>query len=103
MRFGIALLSLLMAARASGQLALQAASETYNGQNVSRVTLVANPNRDLASLYSLLTQKTGAPYSQKEIEADTAALQQTGHFEQIKVSVVPEVAGLWVQFILEPA
>jgi outer membrane protein insertion porin family len=103
MRFAVVVVVLMGSASAFAQLMFQAASETYNGQTVSRVSLIANPNRDLQSLYPLVTQKTGEPYSQDKIEADTAALRNAGHFEQVKASVVPEVNGLRVQYLLEPA
>ncbi|HEV2398322.1 MAG TPA: POTRA domain-containing protein [Candidatus Sulfotelmatobacter sp.] len=104
MRFGIVFLFLsVVSATAAGQLAFQAASDMYNGQKVSRISLIANPHRDLQSLYPLVTQKVGEAYSQKKIEADREALQRAGHFPDVKVSVIPEVSGLRVQFLLEPA
>lgn len=103
MRLGIMVLFWLVGASAVAQLAFQAASETYNGQNVSRISLIANPHRDLQRLYPLVTQKVGEAYSQAKIQEDAAALQNAGHFPKVKVSIVPEVSGLWVQFLLEPA
>ena len=104
MRFRIVLFLLLaVSSGASAQLAFQAASEAYNGQNVSRIALIANPHRDLQSFYPLISQKVDEPYSQKNIEADAKALQKAGHFSEVKVSVVPEIKGLRVQFLLEPA
>jgi len=103
MRFAVVVVVLLASAGAFAQLMFQPASETYNGQNVSRVSLIANPHRDLQSLYPLVTQKTGEPYSQDKIEADTAALKKAGQFEQVKASVVPDINGLRVQYLLEPA
>jgi outer membrane protein assembly factor BamA len=85
------------------QLAFQAASRSYDGQNVSAISLIANPHRDLQTLYPLVTQKTGEPYSQAKIEADARALQQAGHFPEVKAAVVPDVDGLRVLFLLEPA
>jgi len=103
MRFSVVVVVLLASASAFAQLMFQPASETYNGQNVSRVSLIANPHRDLQSLYPTVTQKTGEPYSQDKIEADTAALKKAGQFEQVKASVVPDINGLRVQYLLEPA
>src|SRR5215467_3282653 len=94
---------LLVSASAMAQLAFQAASPSYNGQNVSAISLIANPHRHLQPLYPLVTQKPGEPYSQDKIEADAKALQQAGHFPEVKAAVVPEVAGLRVQYLLEPA
>src|SRR6478672_12698698 len=102
MRLGV-IVFLLASAGALAQLAFQNASVSYEGQNVSAVSLIANPHRDLQNLYPLLTQKAGEPYSQKDIDADAVALRQAGHFDEVKVSVVPEVAGLRIEFLLEPA
>ena len=102
MRLSVVLV-LLVGARAMAQMAFQAASPSYEGQNVSAISLIANPHRDLQPLYPLVTQKTGEPYSQNKIEADAKALQQAGNFPEVKIAVVPEAAGLRVLFLLEPA
>ena len=94
---------LLVSASAMAQVAFQAASPSYDGQNVSAISLIANPHRDLQPLYPLVTQKTGEPYSQNKIEGDAKALEQAGNFAQVKIAVVPEVTGLRVLFLLEPA
>ena len=104
MRIGVAFFFFLLTTPYTlAQLAFQAASESYNGQTVSRISLIANPHRDLQSLSSLVTQTAGEPYSQEKIVSDAAVLQKAGSFEQVKVSVVPDVSGLRVQFLLEPA
>ena len=94
---------LLATASAMAQMAFQAASPSYDGQNVDAMSLIANPHRDLQPLYPLVTQKTGEHYSQNKIEADAKVLQQAGNFAQVKIAVVPEVTGLRVLFLLEPA
>jgi len=94
---------LLLSATGLAQLAFQAPSASYEGQNVSTVSLIANPHRDLQTLRALVTQKTGEPYSGKKIEADAAALQRAGNFPEVRVSVVPDIAGLRVEYLLEPA
>jgi len=85
------------------QLTLQGPSLSYEGQNVSAIALIANPHRDLTSLVALVTQKANEPYSEKKIEASRQALQQAGQFPEVRVSIVPEVNGLRVNFLLEPA
>ena len=102
MRLSVFLLAVL-SATAMAQLAFQAPSSTYEGQKVSTVSLIANPHRDLGPLYPLVTQHAGEPYSQQKIDADSKALQRAGKFPEVKVSVVPEVDGLRVEFLLEPA
>ncbi len=75
----------------------------YNGQNVSAISLIANPHRDLKPLLPFVAQKAGTPYSEATIEATAQALKQAGGFPRVDVSVEPEVAGLRVNFLLEPA
>lgn len=94
---------LVLLAGASAQLAQQAPNASYEGQNVSAVSLIANPHRDQSALVPLVTQKQGEPYSQQKIDASRDALQNTGQFQKVQVSVVPEVSGLRVNFLLEPA
>jgi outer membrane protein insertion porin family len=93
----------LISAGAVAQLALQAPTASYEGQNVSAVSLIANPHRDLQPLIPLVTQKGGEPYSQKRIEESRQALQDAGHFAKVQVSIVPDINGLRVNFLLEPA
>jgi outer membrane protein assembly factor BamA len=85
------------------QLAIQAPSAAHEGQNVSGVSLIANPHRDLQPLIPLVTQKAGEPYAQKKVDESRQVLQDAGHFEKVQVSIVPEVNGLRVNFLLEPA
>ena len=93
----------LVGAGAFAQLQQQEPNASYEGQTVSAVSLVANPHRDLKPMVALVTQKQGEPYSQKKVDASRDGLQQTGEFEKVQVSVVPEVSGLRVNFLLEPA
>ena len=96
-------LFLFGAAATWAQLAEQGPQEAYNGQNVSGVSLIANPHRNLETLLALVTQKAGEPYSQEKIEASAEALKNAGSFPKVGIKVVPEVAGLRVSFLLEPA
>lgn len=88
---------------ASAQLAPQLPQAAYNGQNVSAVSLVANPHRDLTPFYALVSQKVNAPYSEKEIDASAQALKKAGQFPDVQVNVVPDIGGLRLSFLLEPA
>jgi outer membrane protein assembly complex protein YaeT len=93
----------LMSVGVIAQLAPQSPAAQYEGQKVSAVSLIANPHRDLQPLIPLVSQRQGEPYSQQKIDASRDALQQTGQFEKVQVSVVPDVSGLRVNFLLEPA
>jgi outer membrane protein insertion porin family len=94
---------LLFSVTAFAQLALEGPQAAYEGQNVSSVSLIANPHRDLSSLIPLVTQQAGSPYSDAKIQETVRALKQAGAFSDVKVSVEPEVAGLRINFLLEPA
>src|SRR5579864_1098616 len=94
---------LLWSASLLAQLTPLGPQATYNGQNVSAISLIANPHRDLTPLYRFVTQKVGTPYSQDAIEASAQALKQAGGFPKVDVRIEPEVAGLRVNFLLEPA
>jgi outer membrane protein assembly factor BamA len=94
---------LLVASTALAQLAPMGPQTAYEGQNVSAVSLIANPHRDLTPLLPLVTQKTGAPYDEAKIHATAEALKQAGGFPKVDVNVEPEVSGLRINFLLEPA
>ena len=87
----------------SAQLTIRGPQPIYNGQNVAAVDLVGNPHRDVTPLLPLVAQKAGQPYSQENVEKSIHALQATGQFEKVQVSVVPDLNGLRLNFLLEPA
>jgi outer membrane protein insertion porin family len=94
---------LLFGMTALAQIAPQAPQAAYEGQNVSAISLIANPHRNLAPFYPLVTQKAGEPYSQEKIQASAQKLKEAGNFPKADVAVEPEVTGLRVNFLLEPA
>ncbi len=93
----------LFAAAALGQVAVQGPQSVYEGQHVAEIDLVANPHRDVEPLRPLLAQAAGQPYSQTKVEASIKALEGTGQFPKVQVNVVPDPAGLRLNFLLEPA
>src|SRR5436190_9886172 len=93
----------LFAAAALGQVAVQGPQSAYEGQNVAEIDLVANPHRDVEPLRPLLVQAAKQPYSQAKVEASVKALEATGQFPKVQVNVVPDPAGLRLNFLLEPA
>jgi outer membrane protein insertion porin family len=84
------------------QVTVQGSSSVYEGQTVGAVDLVGNPHRDPELLRPLVVQKAGEPYSQTKIEASIQALQGAGGSPKITVNVVPDLAGVRVNFLLEP-
>ena len=65
--------------------------------------MVGRTDVDQAALAPLLAQKTGQPYSQKNVDATIAALKRSGKAEDVQLSVTPEFDGLRVRFVLQPA
>jgi outer membrane protein insertion porin family len=96
-------LLVLLAVGASAQLSVQRPQAIYEGQPVGAVDLIGNPHRDVDPLRPLLEQKSGEPYSQSKVEASIAALEHTGKFPKVEVTVVPDPKGLRLNFLLEPA
>jgi len=92
-----------LTAAAWAQLAVQGPQPLYNGQPVSAIDLICNPHRDMEPLRGLVVQKAGAPYSQADVEASIAALERTGLFPKVQVTVIPDPSGLRLNFLLEPA
>jgi outer membrane protein insertion porin family len=85
------------------QLTVQPPRDIYNGQNVSAIDLIGNPRRDMEPLRALVRQKAGQPYSQEKVQESIDALAATGKFPKVEVDVVPDLAGLRLNFLLEPA
>jgi len=85
------------------QVAVQGPSSVYEGQNVSSVQLIGNPHRDLEPFRPVAVQRASEPYSQEKVEASIQALQRAGPFPKVTVYVVPDLTGVRVTFLLEPA
>ena len=86
-----------------GQIALQGPQSIYDGQSVVAIDLIGNPHRDLEPYRPLVVQKAGEPYSQEKVQSSIAALEHTGQFPKVDVTVVPDPSGLRLNFLLEPA
>src|SRR5579862_2719529 len=98
-----ALLAVFSAAISLGQVQVQGPSSIYDGQKVSAIDLIANPHRNIAPFREVVLQKAGEPYSQQKVEASIEALQKAGGFPKVSVNVVPDIQGLRLNFLLEPA
>ncbi len=96
-------LLLLLGVGAWAQIAVQPPQPVYEGQQVGAIDLIGNPHRDVDSLRPLVEQKAGEPYSHSKVEASIAAIEHTGQFPKVSVEVVPDPAGLRLNFLLEPA
>ena len=93
----------LFAVGSCAQIAVQGPQSVYDGQTVGAIDLIGNPHRNLEPFRPLIEQKTGDPYSQSKVEASIAALERSGQFPKIEVTIVPDPLGLRLNFLLEPA
>jgi outer membrane protein assembly factor BamA len=93
----------LFAIASWAQVAVQGPQPVYDGQTVGAIDLIGNPHRDLEPFRALIEQKAGEPYSQDKVKASIAALERSGQFPKVEVTVVPDPSGLRLNFLLEPA
>ncbi|MGA7220772.1 MAG: POTRA domain-containing protein, partial [Candidatus Sulfotelmatobacter sp.] len=93
----------MLSASLAAQLSVQGPSSVFEGQNVSAVDLIGNPHRNLDPLRDVVLQKARQPYSQAKVEQSVKALQSAGGFAKVEVNIVPDLAGIRVNFLLEPA
>ena len=75
----------------------------FEGRTVTRIDIAVRPSEDPAQIRSLIRQEQGKPFSIEAIRSSVTALQHTGKFTQVQVSLEPEAAGVRVLFILQPA
>ncbi len=103
MRFSVLSLLLFGALSGAAQVFSTAAQALYDGQQVTAVDLIANPHRNVEPLRDYITQHAGEPYSEAKVEASINALQKNGGFQKVTADVVPDISGVRLNFILEPA
>jgi outer membrane protein assembly factor BamA len=75
---------------------------SYEGQNVSSVVLAGHPDLDFEHFEPVMTQKANQPFSAANVDETARALKAAGHFEDVRVEVLPDARGVIVYFILEP-
>ncbi len=85
------------------QIEVQGPSQVYDGQKANAIDLIGNPHRNLDPFRAFVVQKAGEPYSQTKVEASIEALQKAGHFPKVEANIVPDLNGLRIDFLLEPA
>jgi len=74
----------------------------YDGQQVSSVELAGRPDLDTQDFSSLFVQHPGEPFDRAKVERSLAALKATGRFQDVQLSVIPDVEGVRVLLIVQP-
>lgn len=86
-----------------GQQTEPSSYQGFEGRAVNRVDIAASPVRDVESFRPLLKQKVDAAFSIHDIQESVESLQKTGLFSQVQVKVQPELSGIHITFLLQPA
>jgi len=87
-------------------VAQQAQPDTYagfEGRKVEKVEIAARAGVVADKWRALIRLKEGEPFSIDAIRESVKALQETNEFSQVQVSIEPQISGLRVIFILQPA
>lgn len=76
---------------------------SYNGQRVSAVEIAGHPDLQSSQFQDLFAQKEGESFSSDKVEQTAAAIKAQGKFAEVRIQAVPEVSGVRVVLVLEPA
>ena len=76
--------------------------EAYAGQKVSSIELAGRIELNEEELVPLLAQHAGEPFDPAQVERTLAAIRGTGEFQDVQLSVSPDVDGIRVMLILQP-
>jgi outer membrane protein insertion porin family len=76
---------------------------SYEGQTISSVELAGRPDLNVEEFTRLLTLHAGDRFSADKIDQSILALQHADQFQDIQVDLRPELEGVRVIFILQPA
>ena len=76
---------------------------SYEGQPVSAVEIIGQPDATVSRLEPLVQQKAGQPFSEQRVEASISALKSAGKFQDVQLQVRPEASGVRVRFVPQPA
>jgi len=96
-------LSLCGTAPAGAQQTEANSYQGFEGRTVNRVDIAASPVTEVESFRPLLKQKVDAPFSIRDIQESVESLQKVGLFSQVQVKVQPELSGIHITFLLQPA
>lgn len=76
----------------------------FEGRKVAAVDIAIRPQiTDVTAFRKMIEQKAGAPFSIQAIRNSVDALQKTKLFSRVQVKITPEISGLRVLFLLQPA
>ncbi len=77
--------------------------DAYAGQKVSSIELAGRPDLNEEEFSPLFAQHAGEPFDPAKVERTLAAIRATGKFKEVQLSVFPDIEGVRVLLILQPA
>jgi outer membrane protein assembly factor BamA len=89
--------------QATAPLSPTQAIGSYEGQSVSAVEIVGQPDSAISRLEPLVQQKAGQPFSEQQVQASISALKTEGKFQDVQLQVRPEANGVRIRFVPQPA
>ena len=87
---------------ASTSAEMEETLSAYSGQQVSSVELAGRPDLDEKKLLPLIVQRAGEPLDPAKVQRSVVALKTTDKFQDVQLSVIPDVAGVRMLLILQP-
>jgi outer membrane protein assembly factor BamA len=90
------------ATQASGTQQSATLLQAYVGQKVSSVELAGRTDLDDRELLPLIVQRAGEPFDRDKVERSVAAIKATGKFQDVQVTLVPDLEGVRVLLVLQP-
>ncbi len=76
---------------------------SYEGQNVTAVEIAGQPQLNTSQFASLFALHAGQPFSLDKAKQTGIALKAAGKFEDVRIEVDPELKGVRVLYVLQPA
>jgi outer membrane protein insertion porin family len=98
----LTLLAGISRAQAQAQQAQPDSYAAFEGRTASKVEIAVRPGQNVDELRPLIRQEVGKPLSMDEVRASVTALQQTGKFPIVQVSLTLDPQGVRVLFLLPP-
>lgn len=76
---------------------------SYEGQSVASIEIAGHPSLNVDRLTPLFVQRAGQPFSKAKVDQTIQAIERVGHFKKVELRVEPEVNGVRVLLVLQPA
>jgi outer membrane protein insertion porin family len=99
----LALIGLLFGCFGRAQENEASTYQGFEGRTVNRVDIAASPVMEVELFRPLLKQKVNEQFSIQKIRESVEILQKTALFTQVQVKVEPELSGIHITFLLQPA